>query len=80
MTARAVDLEQLRAALRRMSRGNLLTIAERAIELVPHVKLQALVVTLRFKDLAQTKPAAVPRLHPVPANTAPVVQVQPFEG
>jgi len=43
MTARPVDRERLRRALRRLSRGNLLIIAERATELVAGAKLQALV-------------------------------------
>src|SRR5206468_8235758 len=34
-----VDIEKLRVALRRMSRGNLLMIAERAIKIVPRAKL-----------------------------------------
>ncbi len=63
MTALAVDLAKLRAALRRMSRGNLLIIAERAIELVPRAKLQALVGdSVRLKDLAEKKPAVMPVL------------------
>ncbi|MBK9263105.1 MAG: hypothetical protein IPM54_25290 [Polyangiaceae bacterium] len=38
-----VDLEKLRAELRRMRRGTLLTIAERAIEILPPSALHALV-------------------------------------
>src|SRR5216684_2506848 len=38
-----VDTEKLRAALRHMSRGNLLSIANRAIELVPRARLGSLV-------------------------------------
>ena len=38
-----VDIEKLRAALRHMSRGNLLSIANRAIELVPQARLGSLV-------------------------------------
>ena len=38
-----VDIEKLRAALRHMSRGNLLSIANRAIELVPRARLGSLV-------------------------------------
>jgi hypothetical protein len=45
MTATAmgqrVDIEKLRAALRHMSRGNLLSIANRAIELVPQATRDA---------------------------------------
>ena len=62
MTNRAVDLEKLRVALQRMSRGNLLIIAERAIELVPRVKLGALVDFIRLEDLAKTKSGAAPLL------------------
>ena len=43
MTRRAADIDKLRVALRRMSRGNLLIIAERASEFVPRAKLGALV-------------------------------------
>lgn len=43
MTNRITNLEMLRKELRGMSRGNLLIIAERAIELVPRATLQALV-------------------------------------
>jgi len=39
----SVDLEKLRVALRQMSRGKLLRVAERAIEIVPDGKLDALV-------------------------------------
>jgi hypothetical protein len=39
----SIDLEKLRGALRRMSRGHLLVIAERAIALVPRSKLGGLV-------------------------------------
>jgi hypothetical protein len=35
MTRRAIDPKRLRVALRRVSRGDLLVIAERATELVP---------------------------------------------
>jgi FAD/FMN-containing dehydrogenase len=63
MTTRAVDLEKLRVALQRMSRGNLLIIAERAIELVPRAKLRALVEGfIRLDDLAKTKAGAAPLL------------------
>ncbi len=41
MSRGAVDLDKLRGALRRMSRGNLLMVAERAIEIVPRAKLTA---------------------------------------
>ena len=41
--SKRVDIEKLRAALRHMSRGNLLNIANRAIELVPRARLGSLV-------------------------------------
>jgi len=63
MTHRRVDLDKLRVALRRMKRGSLLIVAERAIELVPKTKLHALVGDMiRLDDLAQSKnrsPAAL---------------------
>jgi hypothetical protein len=63
MTNRAVDLEKLRVAFQRLSRGNLLIIAERAIELVPRAKLGALVEDfIRLDDLAKTKSGATPLL------------------
>lgn len=43
MTRRAIDLDRLRVALRQMSRGDLLVVAERAAELVPRARLRALV-------------------------------------
>ncbi len=52
MTNRAVDLEKLRVALQRLGRGNLLIIAERAIELIPRAKLAALVEDfIRLDDM-----------------------------
>lgn len=63
MTARAVDLEKLRVALRRLSRGELLMICERATELVPRARLVALVGdVVRLDELTKTKPGAVPLL------------------
>jgi hypothetical protein len=38
-----IDVEKLRVELRRMNRGNLLIVAERAIEIAPRAKLQKLV-------------------------------------
>ena len=46
-----VDTEKLRAALRHMSRGNLLSIANRAIELVPRARLGSLVAGIVRLDL-----------------------------
>lgn len=61
MTRGGIDLEKLRVALRRMSRGNLLIVAERAAELVPRPKLRVLVGDLvRLEDLAEGKSGAAP--------------------
>lgn len=49
----AIDLERLRGALRRMTRGSLLMIAERAIEIVPRARLRALVGDLIGGDTVQ---------------------------
>jgi hypothetical protein len=58
-----VDLEKVRVALRRMSRGNLLTIAERAVEMVPRTRLGALVGDMvRLDQLAEGKRGAAPLL------------------
>ena len=59
----SVDIEKLRAAFRRMTRGNLLCVAERAIELVPRAKLGALVAGMvRLDQLAEGKRGAAPLL------------------
>jgi hypothetical protein len=51
-----VDLEKLRVALRRLSRGDLLMVAERAIEVVPRAKLRKLIGDrLRLDDLTVGK-------------------------
>ena len=66
MTSRKVDIEKLRVALQRMSRDNLLLIAERAIEIVPRTKLQALVGDrVRLEDLVEGKRGAGPLLDEV---------------
>ena len=66
MTSRKVDLERLRVALQRMNRENLLLIAERAIEIVPRTRLQALVGDqVRLEDLALGKRGAGPLLDEV---------------
>ncbi len=55
MTSRKVDLEKLRVALQRLSRANLLLVAERAIEIIPRTKLQILVGDMvRLDDLVVT--------------------------
>ena len=66
MTSRKVDLEKLRVALQRMNRDNLLLIAERAIEIVPRTKLQALVGDrVRLEGLVEGKRGAGPLLDEV---------------
>jgi hypothetical protein len=61
-----IDREKLRVAVRRMSRGDLLVVAERAIEIVPRAKLRALVGDMvRLDQLAQTRPGAAPLLDEV---------------
>jgi hypothetical protein len=58
-TLPTVDLGRLRAALRRMSRGDLLIVAERAAEFVPKARLRALVDDLvRLEELTGTNPDA----------------------
>ena len=58
-----VDIEQLRVALRGASRGKLLRIAERAIEIVPMAKLGALVGDMvRREDLAAGRRGGAPLL------------------
>lgn len=63
MTTHADDLEKLRVALRHLDRGHLLIIAERAIELVPHTKLSALVGGfVQLDKRAKTSRGAAPLL------------------
>src|SRR6266508_251765 len=60
------DLEKLRVSLRRLNRGDLLIIAERATELVPRAKLGTLVGDLiRLEDFAAGKAGAKPVLNEV---------------
>jgi len=60
------DPEKLRIALRRLNRGDLLIIAERATELVPRAKLGTLVGDLiRLEDFAAGKAGAKPVLNEV---------------
>jgi hypothetical protein len=66
MSRGAVDIEKLRAALRGMSRGRLLIVAERAIEIVPRAKLRQLVGDMvRLDELAEGKRGAAPLLDEV---------------
>jgi hypothetical protein len=59
MTRPSIDLEKLQGALRRLRRADLLVLAERATELVPPAKLQALLGDrLRLEDFARTKSGA----------------------
>jgi len=60
--AQRVDIEKLRVALRRVSRSNLLSVANRAIELVPRARLGALVAGIvRLELLTEgTRRAGVP--------------------
>jgi hypothetical protein len=58
-----VDIEKPRVALRRMSRSNLLMVAELAIELVPKAKLRGIVGDMvRLDELAEGKRGAAPLL------------------
>jgi len=50
MSRGAIDIEKLRVALRRMSRGNLLIVAERAIEIAPRVRPHTLVGDMVLLD------------------------------
>ena len=66
MSRGAVDMDKLRVALRRMSRGNLLMVAERAIEIVPRAKLTALVGDMvRLDEFAEGRRGAAPLLDEV---------------
>ncbi len=63
MSVGAIDIEKLRVALRRMSRDNLLIVAERAIEIAPRARLRALVGDLvRLDAMADGKRGAEPLL------------------
>lgn len=76
VTSRKVDIEKLRVALQRMKRNDLLMIAERAIEIVPRTKLQALVGNrVRLDDVARCaagarREARTPR-EPARADSCP---------
>ena len=63
MSRTKVDAERLRVAPRRMDRGDLLVVAERADEIVPNAKLGALVRGLvKLEDLGQGRHGAAPLL------------------
>jgi len=66
MTGRASDLDKLRTKLRALRRGDLLIIAERAAELVPRAKLEALLGDLVQVDAFEsTTPKQTPLLKEV---------------
>jgi hypothetical protein len=66
MTMTAIDLQRLRLALRQMSRGHLLKVAERAVELVSGSEMHALVGDfVRLDEIAATESGAVPLLDEV---------------
>lgn len=68
MSQERVDLEKLRVALQRLDRGQLLMVAERAIEMVPRAEFLALVGDMvRLDQLAEGKNGAVPLLEEVRA-------------
>ena len=53
-----LDLEKLRTALRRLGRGDLLVLAERAIKVIPQTKLRTLVGDMvQLDELAKGKPS-----------------------
>jgi hypothetical protein len=63
MTPPRVDIDKLRVRLRRMSRSDLLAVAERAIEIVPRQKLSALVGdSVGLDGLTQGQPGVTPLL------------------
>ena len=81
MTRRAIDLERLRVALRRLSRGDLLIIAERATELVPRAKQRALVGDfVRLDRLAGRKSRAAPVLDEVRTFREASLRGDHYEG
>jgi hypothetical protein len=66
VTRRAIDMGELRAALRGLPRGSLLLIAERAVEAVPRARLRALLADIvRLDDLRAEGPAAASLLDEV---------------
>ena len=57
MSGAAVNAEELRVALRRMTRGRLLIAAERALEIVPRAKLRELLGDMvRLEELTEGNP------------------------
>lgn len=81
MTRRAIDLENLRLALRRMSRGDLLIVAERAVELAPKAKLRALIGDMvRLEAPAGTKSSPQSLLDEVRRFHAAALRGEYFES
>ena len=81
MNRRVSDLEKLRGELRRLRRGDLLIIVERAIELVPSTKLKALVRGfVPIEPLAATKSGAVSLLDEVRKFHAESMNGQYYES
>jgi hypothetical protein len=66
MTKPGVDVDRLRVELRRMNRGELLIVADRAIDLVPRAKLRNLIGDLLvLNDFATGPSRATPLLDEV---------------
>jgi hypothetical protein len=81
MNRRVPDLEKLRAELRRLRRGDLLIIVERALELVPSAKLKALVGGfVPIEPLAATESGAVSLLDEVRKFHAESMNGQCYES
>ena len=81
MTLMAIDLQRLRVALRQMSRGNLLIVAERAVELLPGSELRELIGDLvPLDDFAATESGTVPRLDEVRRFHAASLAGEYYEG
>ena len=81
MSGHSVDLDKLRVALRRMSRGDLLVVAERAIEVVPRAKLRALIGDrIRLDPPAEGMRRAAPLLDDVRKFHAASLRGEYYEG
>lgn len=78
---RPIDLDRLRSTLRGMSRGNLLIVAERAIELVPRAKLATLFRDmLQVEDFTISRPAGATLLDKVRAFHAAALRGEYYES
>ena len=81
MSRRPTDLEALRRTLRRLPRGNLLIIAQRAAELVAPSKLEALLGNfVLLKEFAQTSAVPVSVLDEVRRFHADVMSGEYYEA